>query len=100
MPPITRTTAAADHQIALFRKDSSASVALFHIQRLHQDSPATELLPLRIVSRAEAPAEPTRPNRGFDFIVTLVVAAFLSVMMASFVEIVFLFLRAGERLGN
>jgi hypothetical protein len=30
---MSTTTAVADHQIALFRKDSSASVALFHIQR-------------------------------------------------------------------
>src|ERR1700736_4980504 len=34
MPTITTTTAAADHQIALFRKDSSASLALFHILKL------------------------------------------------------------------
>src|SRR3569833_2874909 len=31
MPASTTATAAADHQMALFLKDSSASVALFHI---------------------------------------------------------------------
>jgi capsular polysaccharide biosynthesis protein len=53
-----------------------------------------------ILSRAEPPSEPSRPNKSFDYIVTLVAAGFLSVMAASFVEIIFLFLRAGERAGN
>jgi uncharacterized protein involved in exopolysaccharide biosynthesis len=53
--------------------------------------------PVRIIERAETPTEPARPNRSIDFIVTLVVAALVSVTAASFVEIVFLFMRAGER---
>jgi uncharacterized protein involved in exopolysaccharide biosynthesis len=57
-------------------------------------------IPVRIFSHAEPPKEPIKPDKSFDFIVTLIVAGFLSVMTASFVEIVFLFLRAGDRVGN
>lgn len=56
--------------------------------------------PVRIVSRAEPPTVPSKPNRAFDLIVTIAVAAFLSIMAASFIEIVFLFLRASQRTGN
>jgi capsular polysaccharide biosynthesis protein len=55
---------------------------------------------VRIISRAEVPEVPTKPNRAFNFIVTIVAAAFLSVMTASFVEIILLFSRAGERPNN
>ena len=53
---------------------------------------------VRIVTRAETPTDPVTPNRDFDLIVTMVVAAIVSVTTASFVEIVFLFVRAGERM--
>jgi uncharacterized protein involved in exopolysaccharide biosynthesis len=56
--------------------------------------------PVRILCRAVTPTEPSTPNKRFDFILTMVVAAFLSVTAASFVEIILLFLRAGERQGN
>ena len=52
--------------------------------------------PVRILSRAEIPTEPYRPNRRIDFLITLAVAVFVSVTLASFVEIVLLFLRAAE----
>lgn len=56
--------------------------------------------PVRIVSRALAPTVPSEPSKVFDLIVTNVVAGFLSIMAASFVEMIFLFLRAGERTNN
>jgi uncharacterized protein involved in exopolysaccharide biosynthesis len=56
--------------------------------------------PVRIISRAEPPTEPSKPNKNFDFIVTMVVAGFLSLAVASFVEIILLFLRASERTDN
>jgi capsular polysaccharide biosynthesis protein len=56
--------------------------------------------PVRIVSHAEPPTVPSKPNKAFNLIVTNVVAGFLSIMAASFVEMIFLFLRAGERTNN
>ena len=56
--------------------------------------------PVRILQMAEAPTEPARPNRKFDLTVTLVLAALVSITVASFVEIVCLFVRAGERAEN
>jgi len=67
--------------------------------RLHQVSPDLKS-PIRIISRAVPPTEPITPNRNFDLIVTVVVAAVVSVTTASFVEMVFLFVRAGERAEN
>jgi uncharacterized protein involved in exopolysaccharide biosynthesis len=66
--------------------------------RLKQDIADRQLQesPVRIVSRAEPPENPSRPNKGLDFIVTILAAGFLSVMAASFVEIILLFLRASE----
>jgi capsular polysaccharide biosynthesis protein len=52
--------------------------------------------PVRILSRAEPPEEPSRPNKRLDFLLTLLVAGFLGASLASFVEIVLLFLRAAE----
>lgn len=56
--------------------------------------------PVRILSRAEVPTVPTHPNKHFAFIMTIVGACFLSLTTASFVEIIFLFLRAAERMDN
>jgi capsular polysaccharide biosynthesis protein len=56
--------------------------------------------PVRIISRAEIPTVPTKPDKSFAFLVMIVVGGLLSVMAASFVEIILLFLRAGERSGN
>jgi len=53
--------------------------------------------PVRILTRAETPTEPSKPHRGEDIILTVVLAVVLSIIAASFVEIVFLFVRAGER---
>jgi len=63
------------------------------------DDPLPES-PVLILTRAEIPDTPTKPDKEFDFVVTLIVAGLLGVMTASFVEIIFLFLRAGERAGN
>jgi len=52
--------------------------------------------PVRILSRAETPRGPSKPDKNFAFLVTVVVAAFLSAVVASFVEVILLFLRAGE----
>lgn len=52
--------------------------------------------PVRIVSRAEVPTTPVRPNKNFCFYVTLTVSGLFSLMAASFVEVIFLFLRASE----
>ena len=64
-------------------------------------APATTLAVLRessvrIVSRADVPATPSRPNKNFCFYVTLIAASLLSLMAASFVEVIFLFLRAAK----
>jgi len=52
--------------------------------------------PVRIISRAEPPEYPSKPNKTFCFIITLVTASVLSVMVASFVEMMLLFSRASE----
>ena len=52
--------------------------------------------PVRILSRAEPPLEPYKPNKPFDYNATVVAAGLLGIMLASFVEIIFLFLRASE----
>jgi capsular polysaccharide biosynthesis protein len=56
--------------------------------------------PVRIISRAEIPEEPSKPHKTRDLIVTIVAAGFLSITAASFVEIIFLFSRAAERTDN
>jgi uncharacterized protein involved in exopolysaccharide biosynthesis len=70
--------------------------------RLKQDIADSQLQegPVRIISRAEVPMEPSKPNKNFAFIVTIVAAGVLSVMAASFVEVILLFLRAAEKPDN
>ena len=70
--------------------------------RLKQDIADSYLResPVRIISRAEAPEYPSKPNKNFAYFVTIVVAGFLSLAVASFVEMVFLFSRASERTDN
>ena len=53
--------------------------------------------PVKILSRAEAPAPTSRPNRHFEMMVNLTVAVLLSLGFASSVEVVFLLLRAAKR---
>jgi uncharacterized protein involved in exopolysaccharide biosynthesis len=53
--------------------------------------------PVRLIERAATPTEPTRPNRGLAFLVTLACAGILSLTAACFVEMILLFVRAGER---
>jgi uncharacterized protein involved in exopolysaccharide biosynthesis len=57
---------------------------------------ALEESPVRIICRAKPPEYPTKPNRTVCLVVTTVIAGLLSVMAASFVELISLFLRAGE----
>jgi uncharacterized protein involved in exopolysaccharide biosynthesis len=52
--------------------------------------------PVRIISRAEPPTEPSRPNKTLSFVVMILVAGLLSVVAASFVEMMLLFSRASE----
>ena len=64
-------------------------------------APATSLAVLRessvrIISRADVPAVPSRPNKNFCFYLTLITATVISLMAASFVEVMFLFLRAAK----
>jgi capsular polysaccharide biosynthesis protein len=55
---------------------------------------------VRVLTRAEAPAAPAAPNQTLSFYLTLAVAALASLMGASFIEIILLFQRAGQREGN
>jgi capsular polysaccharide biosynthesis protein len=64
------------------------------------EDPALEKKEVHILIRASAPADPVKPNRSLDFIVTLVLATFAGLTAASFVEMIFLFIRAGERADN
>jgi uncharacterized protein involved in exopolysaccharide biosynthesis len=70
--------------------------------RLKQDMADNQLResPVRIISRAQPPQFPSRPNRNVAYLVTFVAAIFLSIATASFVEIMLLFTRASERTGN
>jgi uncharacterized protein involved in exopolysaccharide biosynthesis len=63
------------------------------------DSVVADVQPghVRIIQPAIAPTEPSTPNKGLDFIITLVAACVLSLLAASFVEMILLFVRAGER---
>ncbi len=56
--------------------------------------------PVRILTRAEPPQEPSSPDKSIDVIVTMVVAGFLGITVASFVEIICLFMRAATRTDN
>jgi capsular polysaccharide biosynthesis protein len=53
--------------------------------------------PVLILSRAQTPPV---PDKFFAYLVTILAAGLLSVMAASFVEMIFLFLRAAERTDN
>ena len=53
-----------------------------------------------IGSRAEAPTDPTHPNKSMAYYLTLFVAISAGLLVASFVEIIFLFLRAAVRMDN
>jgi capsular polysaccharide biosynthesis protein len=52
---------------------------------------------VRILTRAQIPPI---PDKSFAYLVTILVAGFLSLMAASFVEMIFLFLRASTRTNN
>lgn len=58
---------------------------------------ASEQSPVRILARA---AIPTKPDPSVGYIVTIIVAGILSIVVASFVEMILLFLRASERHEN
>jgi len=55
---------------------------------------------IHFVSRAETPIDPTHPNKSIAYYLTLFVATSAGLVVASFVEIIFLFLRASERMDN
>jgi uncharacterized protein involved in exopolysaccharide biosynthesis len=56
--------------------------------------------PVQILSRAEIPTVPTHPNRSLAFVFTMAASSIAGLLAASFVEIIFLFLRAAERTDN
>jgi capsular polysaccharide biosynthesis protein len=52
--------------------------------------------PVRIIRRAELPTTPSHPNRHFCFCATLITSVLLALIAASFVEVIYLFLRASQ----
>jgi uncharacterized protein involved in exopolysaccharide biosynthesis len=56
--------------------------------------------PVRVLSPAEIPLAPTRPNRSLAFDVTMTTAALFGLLAASFAEVVLLFVRASQRIDN
>jgi capsular polysaccharide biosynthesis protein len=62
-----------------------------------QAHPGSTASYVRIISHADTPESPSRPDKNFDYIMTIIVAAFISGTIASFVEIIFLFSRAALR---
>jgi uncharacterized protein involved in exopolysaccharide biosynthesis len=66
--------------------------------RLRQDNTdfALQESPVRIICHAQPPEYPTKPNRTVCLVVTTVIAGLLSIMAASFVELISLFLRAAD----
>lgn len=56
--------------------------------------------PVSILDRAEIPTVPTHPNRTLAYYVTMITATLAGLVAASFVEIIFLFLRAAKRTDN
>ncbi len=52
---------------------------------------------VRVVERASIPREPSKPDKKLDATITFVTACVLSLLVASFVEMILLFVRAGER---
>jgi len=96
---IPKLKAFRDAQRDLDQQQSLLDALNARLQGDIADRPLMES-PVRIIFRAEAPTEPSKPNKSFDFIVTILVAGFLSVAAASFVEIILLFLRASERTDN
>jgi capsular polysaccharide biosynthesis protein len=66
--------------------------------KILRDAGKLQKSPVRIISRAEPPEQSA--NAPFTFLVTMLVAGFLSLAVASFVEIVLLISRASERTDN
>jgi capsular polysaccharide biosynthesis protein len=56
--------------------------------------------PVLILTRAEPPTEPSKPDKSFDFMVTIVAATVLSIFAASFTEVILMLTRASERTDN
>ena len=81
-----------------------ANAIAVHYQNLRDErsglTSAANIDLVHVVERAVVPSEPSLPRKGVDFIVTFVSACVLSLLAASFVEMVMLFVRAGEREEN
>jgi capsular polysaccharide biosynthesis protein len=93
-PNLVEITATSD--VPQEAADIANAIARHYQATREMGSPSRENS-VRIVARAESPTEPTQPDKNFAFVVTLVVASLLSLTAASFVEMVLLFIRAGER---
>ena len=65
-------------------QDDRRSTVWPHASRIH------------ILSRAEVPTVPSKPNQKLCFILTILTAGFLGATVSSFVEVILLFLRAAE----
>jgi uncharacterized protein involved in exopolysaccharide biosynthesis len=80
-----------------------ANAVANHYQAMRElkrhDSVLDDVAPghVRILMPATRPTEPSQPDKGVDFMITLAAACVLSLLAASFVEMILLFVRAGER---
>ena len=91
-----------DYQAAQRELDQQQAILDALNVRLNQTIADSQLQesPVRIITRAEPPEYPSRPGKAVDLIITIVVAGYLSIMAASFVEMILLFSRASTRTDN
>ena len=78
-----------------------ANAVAYRYQTMHDMDKLT--LPedqVRVLNRAVTPREPYHPNQTIAYYLTVAVAGLGSLMFASFIEIILLFQRAGQREGN
>ena len=66
-------------------------------QLTQNDDPSSVNPSVKIITRAVAPRVASSPNRKLYYLITNVIAAFLSIGIASSAEVIFLLLRAAER---
>jgi capsular polysaccharide biosynthesis protein len=96
---VRRSTNLVDVTAASDEPGEAAAIANAIAERYKSErAPATNhATTVRIVERADPPKEPTLPNKELAYDITLVVGIAASLFAASFVEMILLFIRAGER---
>jgi uncharacterized protein involved in exopolysaccharide biosynthesis len=94
--PQDQSPALRDAQLQIERQQSLLDALNIRLQQVLADRQIMESS-VQIISRTEIA---TAPDRHFALLVIIVAGGVLSVMAASFVEIILLFLRAGKRTGN